>query len=137
MLSDITDKTLGEIVLASSLANGRIFGHTLLFCLLLLMGASHIYKKKNNRSVLTIPAASFLHIMEDRMWMTPQTLFWPLLGWEFPDGYRSAGIMDYFLIIFQNTYTPSIGFVFIAEMLGLVILVIVYLQHKKKRKKPL
>jgi membrane-bound metal-dependent hydrolase YbcI (DUF457 family) len=130
MLPDILDKPLGEILLANSLANGRIYGHTLLFFFLVLATAYYFYKKKNYPDLLIIPAASFMHLMEDRMWMAPQTLFWPLLGWQFPDGYQSAGILDYFLSIFKNAYTPTMSFVFMSEMIGLSIMLIVLIDRK-------
>lgn len=122
MLPDIIDKPLGEVIFADSLANGRIFGHTLIFSLIILATAYYFYKKNNNHDLLMIPAASLMHLMEDRMWMTPQTFLWPLMGWQFPDGYQSAGILDYFLSIFKNAYTPSMSFVFLSEILGLLII---------------
>ncbi|ETA66817.1 putative membrane-bound metal-dependent hydrolase (DUF457) [Methanolobus tindarius DSM 2278] len=141
MLPDILDKPLGEVLLADSLANGRIYGHTLLFFFLVLATAYYFYKKKDNSNLLIIPFASFMHLMEDRMWTTPQTLFWPLFGWHFPDGYQSAGILDYFLSIFKNAYTPAMSFVFLSELLGLLILVAVianqtirsYIIYKKEK----
>ena len=125
MLPDILDKPLGEILLADTLANGRIYGHTLLFFILVLATAFYFYKKKNDHDVLIIPFASLMHLMEDRMWTTPQTLFWPLFGWQFPDGFQSAGILDYFLSIFKNAYTPGMSFVFLSELLGLLIVIVV------------
>jgi membrane-bound metal-dependent hydrolase YbcI (DUF457 family) len=138
MLPDIIDKPLGEVLLANSLANGRIYGHTLLFFFLVLITAYYFYKKNNNANLLIILAASFMHLIEDRMWMTPQTLIWPLMGWQFADGYQSAGILDYFLSIFKNAYTPTMSFVFMSEMIGLSIMLIVLidrelvLYHKKR-----
>jgi len=125
MLPDILDKPLGEGLLADTLANGRIYGHTLLFFFLVLTIAYYIYKKIDNPNLLIIPVASFMHLLQDRMWMTPQTLLWPLMGWQFPDGYQSAGILDYFLSIFKNAYTPAMSFVFLSELSGLLILIIV------------
>ncbi len=135
MLPDLIDKPLGEVLLSGSLANGRIYGHTLLFCLLTLLMALYIYRNNKDTRPLIVPAATFLHLMEDRMWNTPQTLFWPLLGWQFPDGYHSAGILDYFLSIFSNAYTPAISYVFISELLGLSILIVAGVIRKKGRMK--
>ena len=141
MLPDILDKPLGRFLLADTLANGRIYGHTLLFFFFVLATAHYFYKKKDNPNLLIIPLASFMHLIEDRMWTTPQTLFWPLLGWQFPDGYQSAGILDYFLSIFKNAYTPAMSFVFLSELLGLLMLVAVianqtipsYVKYKKEK----
>lgn len=37
ILPDLIDKPIGRILLGESVANGRLFGHTLLFVLILLM----------------------------------------------------------------------------------------------------
>ena len=75
LLPDMIDKPVGMILLPIN--NGRIFGHTLLFLLILLI-ISLKYRK-----FLFLSFASFLHLIEDEIWNEPETLFWPLLG-EFP-----------------------------------------------------
>src|SRR5674476_459116 len=37
LLPDLADKPIGRVIFASSVANGRIIGHTILFSLLLLL----------------------------------------------------------------------------------------------------
>jgi len=37
LLPDLVDKPLGRVIFSSTLANGRIIGHTLLFSLILLL----------------------------------------------------------------------------------------------------
>ncbi|SFM56485.1 metal-dependent hydrolase [Methanolobus profundi] len=135
MLPDLIDKPIGEVILADSLANGRIYGHTLLFCILVLMVSLYVYRRNSDTRILIVPVATFLHLMEDRIWMTPQTLFWPLMGWEFPDGYQSAGILDYFLSIFRNAYTPEASYVFLSEILGILIMIIAWIRHHKNARK--
>ena len=76
LLPDIIDKPVGMILLL--LENCRVFGHTLLFILILLL-IGFKYRKS-----LFLSFASFFHLIEDEMWNEPQTLFWPLLGFEFP-----------------------------------------------------
>lgn len=63
LLPDIIDKPVGMIILP--LHNGRIFGHTLLFILiLLLIGLKY-------RKSLFLSFASFLHLIEDEIWKDP------------------------------------------------------------------
>ncbi|MEZ5336031.1 MAG: metal-dependent hydrolase [Methanolobus sp.] len=135
MLPDLIDKPLGEGLLADSLGNGRIYAHTLLFCILLLFGAIYYNKRKNDNRVFIIPAASFLHLMEDRMWRTPATLFWPLFGWEFPKGIYSSGLLDYFYRILMNTYSLENSYTFLSEMLGIIILIVIGIKYKTKEHK--
>ena len=63
-----------------------------------------------------------MHLLEERMWMTSQTLFWPLTGWRFPDEYQSAGVLDHFPGIFMNAYTPALSYVFVSDIIGISIL---------------
>jgi membrane-bound metal-dependent hydrolase YbcI (DUF457 family) len=135
MLPDIIDKPIGEGIFADYFSNGRIYGHTLLFCLLILMAAVYYYKRKDDNRILVIPAATFLHLVEDRMWTAPQTLFWPLMGWQFPQGYSSSGLLDYFLRILRNTYTLESSYSFLSEILGALILVFIGIRCLQQRSK--
>ena len=135
MLPDLIDKPLGEGLLADSLGNGRIYAHTLLFCILLFLAAMYYYKRKDDNRVFIIPAATFLHLMEDRMWRTPATLFWPLFGWDFPEGNYSTGLLEYFFRILMNTYTLENTYSFLSEILGMAILLTAGAIHLMKKQK--
>lgn len=112
LLPDILDKPVGMILLPFN--NGRIFAHTLLFILtLLLIGLKC-------RKFLFLSFASFLHLIEDEMWNEPQTFFWPLFGLEFP-AKEHTGFCEYLERILSE-YTPSFSHVFISEVAGIIIL---------------
>jgi inner membrane protein len=84
MLPDIIDKPLGNIILRSTIGNGRIFSHTLLFLLLILLAGvliKHFYQKNY---LLFFCFGILMHLMLDSMWQTPCTLFWPACGFAFP-----------------------------------------------------
>jgi membrane-bound metal-dependent hydrolase YbcI (DUF457 family) len=132
MLPDLIDKPLGEFILAGSVANGRIIGHTLLLFFVISMAGAYICKKRQNLSLLIISAAALLHLLEDRIWETPQTFFWPFLGWEFPDKYSGTGGIGYFLEILLRSYTPSSGSAFIAEVAGMAILAIMFYRSRDR-----
>ncbi len=101
LLPDIIDKPVGMIILP--LHNGRVFGHTLLFILiLLLIGLKY-------RKFLFLSFASFLHLIEDEMWKEPKTLFWPLLGFEFP-AKEHVSFYEYLSKILSE-YTSSLSLI--------------------------
>ncbi len=81
LLPDLLDKTLG-LWLASEIS-GRTFGHTLLFAVLLLVFSLFILGFTGSRGLLVLSLASAGHLLMDRMWEAPQTLFWPLYGLPF------------------------------------------------------
>ncbi len=62
---------------------GRTFGHTLLFGVFLLVVSLIIYEFTGSRGFLVLSLASAGHLLMDRMWEAPQTLFWPLYGLSF------------------------------------------------------
>ena len=81
ILQDLIDKPIGEILLANSISNGRLFAHTLLFVFILLLIGTCIYKRNGSeeKGVVFLGFCSFLHLCEDRMWLSPETLFYPFL----------------------------------------------------------
>lgn len=106
---DIVDKPIGT----AFLNNGRIFGHTLLFIIILVL-ISLKYKR-----LIFLSFASALHIAEDETWVEPETLFWPLLG-DFP-AKEHLSFYEYMNIIISE-YTPSLSHVFIFEVVGAIII---------------
>jgi len=133
LLPDILDKLIGRVIFAETLANGRIIGHTLVFCLFIALLGYYRYGKSRDTGVFLISGACFFHLLEDRMWKTPYTLFWPAFGWEFPVGCYYGGVLDYFLKMGTIGYVPSLCPCFITEFIGLIIAVIIsaiYLRHR-------
>ena len=82
ILPDLIDKPIGCILLGESVANGRLFGHTLLFVLILI--TIGYFLKDHRDAVFCLSFATFLHLCEDRMWEMPATLLYPLYGFGFP-----------------------------------------------------
>jgi len=66
-------------------------------------------------------------IIEDRMWNEPETLFWPLLGFEFP-AKEHLSFYEYLSKILSE-YIPSLSNVFISEVIGLAI-ILAFLKRK-------
>jgi len=134
LLPDIIDKPLGRIILAEAVGSGRIFAHTLLFVILLgLLG--YYLSQKGQPKLLVIAGASFCHLLEDQIWNTPEVVFWPILGWGFPKDTISGSFMEYLMIIFNRSYDPAFTAVFISEIIGLIIIILLtgsYIQSKVK-----
>jgi membrane-bound metal-dependent hydrolase YbcI (DUF457 family) len=134
LLPDFIDKPLGRIILAETIGSGRIFAHTLLFGLLLGLAGYYLYSQ-GKPEFLIIAGASFCHLLEDQMWNMPGVLFWPLLGWKFPRDTISGSFIQYLRIIFDRCYEPGFTGVFISEIVGLIIIVILTVTYTKERRK--
>jgi len=81
ILPDLIDKPLGVFILREELSNGRIFAHSLLFVVLLLLAAL-AWRRSAGPALSLLALGSAAHLALDRLWMDPDTLLWPLLRWR-------------------------------------------------------
>ena len=123
LLPDIIDKLIGRVILP--IGSGRLIGHTLLFVLILTLIS---VRRKN---LLPLPVASFIHLLEDQMWMYPTTLFWPLLNNNFSLGKRTS-FQEYITELLKQ-YEPSLSYTFISEVIGFII-ILTFLKKKMRGK---
>ncbi len=72
MLPDIIDKPLGHLILPEN--NGRIFAHTLLFAIALLISAV-VWRKL---TPLSLGVSG--HLLLDGMFLEPESALWPFFG---------------------------------------------------------
>jgi LexA-binding, inner membrane-associated putative hydrolase len=121
ILPDIIDKPIGRVIFAYSIANGHLIAHTLVFCLLLSLAGFYLYKHQGDARLFMVSGASFLHLLEDRLWENPVNFFWPLFGWMFPPG-KADNWTNYFLDILRSSFVPGFSYVFISELLGSIIM---------------
>lgn len=133
LLPDLIDKPIGMIIFASTFANGRIIGHTLLFSLSLLLVGLYIYEKRKDIRVLTLASGSFFHLIEDQMWASPITLFWPLFGLKFPRGHMDSNGIEDIIKMFENSFTFHFSLSSIPEILGMGVIVVLILHWLIKR----
>jgi membrane-bound metal-dependent hydrolase YbcI (DUF457 family) len=116
VLPDLIDKPIGQYLFYSTFHNGRIFAHTILFVVLLVLLAAFLWRKYRFAGAGVLALGAIAHITEDQIWQEPVTAFWPLLGWQFP----KLDITDYSSYILNallhvpNAYVP--------EIIGLVII---------------
>jgi len=130
LLPDLIDKPLGMIVFASTISNGRMISHTLVFSLTLFIIGLYLYDKRSDIRIITLASGSFFHLMEDQMWGTPKTLFWPLLGWSFPKSQIDDGI-SFLLMLLKESFTPKFSQSFIPEIIGMIVIIILTLSWLK------
>jgi inner membrane protein len=115
MLPDIVDKPIGQYFFVDTFYNGRIFGHTLLFLIILATAGYLVYKRYRHLWLLTLAAGSFMHIALDEMWQVPGTLFWPLMGFHFPQVELTGWFANLFRAIISSPY------IYVSEIIGLAV----------------
>jgi inner membrane protein len=114
LLPDIVDKPLGVLFFGE----GRVFTHSLLVTLLVLMIGFYLYLNHKQTAVLAVAWGMASHVVLDFMWMSPKVFLWPLYGWGFPTGVRTT-----YLSVWLSTLTHDPG-VYITEIIGLLILAV-------------
>jgi inner membrane protein len=112
MLPDIIDKPLGYLIYGS-MANGRIFAHTLLFLFVLATIAAIL----RSRALGSLSFGVLAHLVLDSIWTTPVILLWPLLG-DFPIK-PNLSVLGYFEMLMRGLENPEI---LIPEVLGFLYL---------------
>jgi membrane-bound metal-dependent hydrolase YbcI (DUF457 family) len=116
LLSDLIDKPVGLILFSDTFGTGRIYGHTMLFAVVLMLGGVAFTSRGSlaRRRAITVAVGVFFHLLLDGMWSLPETLLWPAFGTSFP-----PGPADYWGGLLGRILTPT---VIIQEMVGLVYL---------------
>ena len=80
LLPDLVDKPLGILVLGGALGGGRIFLHTLLFLVGLLLAGAVVYRRYNRPALLAVGIGVASHQALDVMWTQPRAWLYPFLG---------------------------------------------------------
>jgi inner membrane protein len=127
LLPDIIDKPIGQYLFKDTFNNGRIFAHTLLFLIIISAVGIYLYKQKRWTWMLALSAGTFMHLILDEMWQTPQTLFWPLLGFSFPKEDLEGWVSNIWKALFSDPH------LYIPEVVGLVVLLVLGIYLLKRR----
>jgi membrane-bound metal-dependent hydrolase YbcI (DUF457 family) len=90
LLPDLIDKPIGMLILRDVFSSGRIFGHSFVVLLVFTLVGAYLWRRYGKTEGLVLSVAWALHLVFDRMWAFPATLFWPLLGWDFHQ-YNATG----------------------------------------------
>ncbi len=118
LLPDIIDKPIGVYFFRETFSNGRIFSHTLLFFILITIVGFLINKYSRKTWGLALSFSTLFHLILDEMWLTPQTLLWPLYGFGF-DKYEIANWLVN--ILHGLLEKPKL---YVPEIIGFVVLVL-------------
>lgn len=123
-LPDIIDKIVGMIILKDEIANGRIFTHSALTIGMLSICIFAVARIKFNRGLWAVfyVIPLWIHLFLDIMWKEPRTLFWPLLGLDFPR--YEVEFSDYFTTLLSDPFT------IFGEILGGLIIIILIIRHR-------
>ncbi len=118
LLPDIIDKPIGVYFFRETFSNGRIFFHTLLFLISITIIGFIIKKYSGKTWGLALSFGTLFHLILDEMWLTPQTLLWPLYGFGF-DKYE---ITNWLVNILHGLLEkPKL---YVPEIIGFVVLVL-------------
>ena len=120
ILPDLIDKPIGSIILVGYFQTGRIYAHTLLFGVVVLAGVMAVTRRGTaaRRRWMALPIGVFLHLILD-MPLDAETLWWPLLGTQFPTFARGA-FVDLVAYLLRSPW------VVLQEFVGLGYLIALY-----------
>ena len=123
LLPDLVDKPIFLLSGHASLS-GRDYAHSLLFNLVLFICGLALTRYRKSW-LLVLSLSSFMHLVFDRLWTVPITLFWPILGPLLP-GDRSTFATE----VFYGLFAPIN---FVPEIVGLAILLFLAVRVMKRK----
>lgn len=125
MLPDIADKPLAITVFKASQTSQGLF-HTLLLHLAVAAVALAVWRWRSLPYLL----AFNMHLLLDQSWHHPETLFFPVMGWEF-DPYRFMGTPEAMVSVYWDIFLlPQI---WVAEGIGAIILAVLFFHYRLYR----
>ncbi len=84
LLPDIVDKPIGHLFLRGMYGNGYLYGHTLLFALVVsFVGLVSLRAGRTGKAILLLAFGIFMHLILDGLWRDSHVLLWPLFGFAF------------------------------------------------------
>jgi len=128
LLPDIIDKPVGQFFFRDTFSNGRIFSHTILFLLIITLAGFYLNRSYRKPWLLILCFGTFTHLIFDQMWLTPQTLLWPIYGFTFARVDLTHWTQNISYSLFTN---PG---VYVPELLGMAILIWFVLVTARRRK---
>lgn len=120
ILPDLIDKPIGSILFTDYFQTGRIYAHTLLFAVGVLFTVMAFTRRGSagRKRWMALPIGVFLHLLLD-MPLDAETLWWPMLGFEFPS-FAKGAFLDLVAYLLRSPW------VVLQELLGLGYLIALY-----------
>ena len=124
VLPDLIDKPIGSILFTDYFETGRIYAHTLLFAVAVLTGVMVVTRRGTTarKRWMALPIGVFFHLLLD-MPLDAGTLWWPVLGLEFPS-FAKGAFIDLVAYLLRSPWVVA------QELLGLGYLVALYRKHQ-------
>jgi membrane-bound metal-dependent hydrolase YbcI (DUF457 family) len=116
VLPDVVDKTVGQLLFKPYFENGRIFFHTAVITLAVFAVGAYRQRKRHDNRVLLLALGMASHILLDRIWLEPETAWWPALG----PFVRDPSVEPLYKQILEALSDP---FFWTSEIAGLALLV--------------
>ena len=83
VLPDLVDTPIG-LIFYDSLGGVRLATHGLLLASIVMVGVVLSTRRGRPRKMwMPLAIGLLLHLLLDAMWLDPETLWWPFLGWSF------------------------------------------------------
>lgn len=127
ILPDIIDKPIGAYIFRNTFHNSRIFAHTLLFSVLIMLIGLYILYKHKKSNILLLGTCTSIHLILDSMWLYPEILFWPYFGWRFPVRPEGNWVQS---DIIRLATDPSY---YLSELIGFMIIAYYFVRLIKNR----
>lgn len=117
LLPDIVDKPVGLFFFRDTFSNSRLFGHTLLFAIVIFLVGLYLYRSRGRLWPFVLAFGASTHLIFDQMWHIPQTLFWPLYGFAF----KEVDMTGWGTRVLNSLLEDPV--VYISELAGIAILI--------------
>lgn len=117
ILPDIIDKPLALFLHHTLFTTRRIYAHTLMFSLILIIiGVLCNLKNRNRNNILILGLCSLIHIFLDGVWLSPKVFMFPLYGVNIINRYQFIKV-PYITKMFTSLLYDVVG-----EVLGIILL---------------
>lgn len=130
VLPDLIDKPIGSVVFTSYYDTGRIYAHTLLFAAVVLAAVMLLTSRGSatRKRWMALPIGVLLHLLLD-MPIDAETLWWPVLGLEFPS-FAEGALVDLVAYLLKSPW------VVLQEVAGAAYLVYLYRRSRLQDPEP-
>ncbi|MDP4178131.1 MAG: metal-dependent hydrolase [Bacillota bacterium] len=128
ILPDLIDKPIGALIFRNTFHNSRIFAHTLLFSVILLILGIFYYRKSLKSSILLLGICSLIHLALDSMWEYKEIMFWPYYGLKFPARPEGDWLKEDIIHLLSNPIY------LIPEIVGFLIILYNFIKFIKRKR---
>jgi len=120
MVSDLIDKPIGSILFTDYFMTGRIYAHTLVFGVVVLIAVMAFTRRgtSTRKRWMALPIGVFFHLLLD-MPLEAELLWWPFLGTDFP-AFAEGAFVDLLGYLLTSPWVVA------QEVLGFGYLVFLY-----------